>query len=124
MGQLILQAVVPVGSTATVHVPGRESAVRVGHGTHGWQVPDPVAPKSSLTIEATVRDVLDDQDVWRQIGDAVVDAGVAHDDAEAASRLAPYLDAPAADLIDAVTLFGVLPHSETLREQLAGLLPS
>jgi hypothetical protein len=29
---------------------------------------DPVAPTSSLTREATVRDVMDDEDVWRQVG--------------------------------------------------------
>ncbi|MET7899385.1 alpha-L-rhamnosidase C-terminal domain-containing protein [Streptomyces mirabilis] len=34
-GRFTLRAVMPVGSTATVHIPGQEP-VQVGHGTHAW----------------------------------------------------------------------------------------
>ena len=36
-GQLQLRVVVPVGTTASVRIPGRSVPVRVGHGTHTWQ---------------------------------------------------------------------------------------
>jgi alpha-L-rhamnosidase len=45
-GRLWLRVDVPVGTTATVHLPGEPAPVRVGHGHHEWQVADPLAAGS------------------------------------------------------------------------------
>jgi alpha-L-rhamnosidase len=46
-GRLTLRVEVPVGATATVHLPVRgepaPAPLRVGHGHHEWQVADPLA---------------------------------------------------------------------------------
>jgi alpha-L-rhamnosidase len=43
-GSLALRVEVPVGTTATVHLPGEPAPVVVGHGQHEWRVADPVQP--------------------------------------------------------------------------------
>ena len=101
-GQLRLRVVVPVGATASVHVPGQSEPVRVGHGTHTWQTADPAAVDGPLAAQATVRDVLDHEDTWRQVVAAAVETGVASDEAQAAARLQAYLDAPSSRLVDAL----------------------
>ncbi|WP_419994072.1 family 78 glycoside hydrolase catalytic domain [Streptomyces boninensis] len=40
-GRFALDVVVPVGARATVHLPGGDAAVAVGHGRHSWTVTDP-----------------------------------------------------------------------------------
>jgi len=101
-GQLRLRVVVPVGATASVYVPGGSEPVRVGHGTHTWQTADPAAVDRPLAAQATVRDVLDHEDTWRQVVAAAVETGVVSDEAQAAARLQPFLDAPSRRLVDAL----------------------
>jgi alpha-L-rhamnosidase len=124
-GQLRLRVVVPVGARATVHVPGRPQPVRVGHGRHAWQVADPAADRVLLPAQATVRDVLDHEDTWRQIVVAAVETGVAGDEAQAAGRLQAFLDAPASQLIDALASLPPLnaESKRALHARLDSLLP-
>jgi alpha-L-rhamnosidase len=122
-GRLRLRVVVPVGATATVHVPGRPEPARVGHGTHTWETADPAAADGPLPAQATVRDVLDHEPTWRQVVAAAVDAGVVGDEARAADRLRAFLDAPARRLVDALAPPGLIAGGEALHARLDKLLP-
>jgi len=124
-GRLRLRVVVPVGATATVHVPGRPEPARVGHGTHTWQAADPAAANRPLRTQATVRDVLDHEDTWRQVVAAAVETGVVGDEAEAAARLQVFLDAPSSRLVDALALAppGLAKGRKALHARLDHLLP-
>jgi alpha-L-rhamnosidase len=121
-GRLRLRVVVPVGAAATVHVPGRSEPVRVGHGTHTWEAADPVAADGPLPAQATVRDVLDHEETWRHVVAAAVETGVAGDDAQAASRLQAFLDAPSSRLVDALAPPGLIDGGQDLHARLDGLL--
>jgi alpha-L-rhamnosidase len=121
-GRIRLHVVVPVGTTATVHVPGRSEPVRVGHGTHTWQTADPAAVNRPLPAQATVRDVLDHEETWRQVVAAAVKTGVAGDEAQAAGRLQAFLDAPASRLVDALAPPGLIDGGQALHARLDGLL--
>jgi alpha-L-rhamnosidase len=116
---LTLRVVIPVGATATVHVPGSSDSVRVGHGEHSWRVPwpDDVAPSI-----ATIRDVLDREDVWRSVIAAAQAAGVADSEPEVAARLQAYLDAPVGQLADALTAHGLIPNAGALHARLEAAL--
>jgi alpha-L-rhamnosidase len=120
-GRLRLRVVVPVGATATVHVPGRSEPARVGHGTHAWETADP-AVDGPLPAQASVRDVLDHEDTWRRVVAAAVETGVASDEAQAATRLQPYLDAPSSRLVDALAAFGLVEGGQELQAKLDGLI--
>jgi len=124
-GRLRLRVVVPVGATATVHVPGRSEPARVGHGTHTWQAADPAAADRPLRAQATVRDVLDHEDTWRQVVAAAVGTGVVGDEAEAAARLQVFLDAPSSRLVDALALAppGLAKGRKALHARVDHLLP-
>ncbi|MFC7529956.1 family 78 glycoside hydrolase catalytic domain [Actinoplanes sp. GCM10030250] len=117
-GDFRLDLRVPVGSTATVHLPGT-GPVRVTHGNHSWTVPDPVTEPAF----ATVRDVLDREPLWQSVVAAAIEAGAAADEPAVAARLSRYLDAPADQLIDALTSGGFVPNAADLRHRLTGLLP-
>jgi alpha-L-rhamnosidase len=120
-GRFLLRVVVPVGSTATVYPPGEEP-VDVGHGTHTFDVADPYTHPVELPGAATVRDVLDAEPIWRRVVDAAVETGTARDEPQVADRLGRYLDAPADQLVDALTAFGFVPGAEALRRRLTELL--
>ena len=124
-GQLRLRVVVPVGATASVHVPGGSEPVRVGHGTHTWRTADPAAVDRPLPAQATVRDVLDHEDTWRQVVAAAVETGVVSDEAQAAARLQPFLDAPSRRLVDALAHAppGLSKGRKALHARLDHLLP-
>jgi alpha-L-rhamnosidase len=121
-GRLRLHVVVPVGTTATVHVPGQSEPVRVGHGTHAWQMADP-ALDGPLPAQATVRDVLDHEETWRQVVAAAVETGVASDEAQAAARLQAFLDAPSMRLVYALAPPGLIDGGQALHARLDDLLP-
>lgn len=124
-GQLRLRVVVPVGATASVHVPGQSEPVRVGHGAHTWQTADPVAVDRPLAAQATVRDVLDHEGIWQQVVAAAVETGVVSDEAEAAARLQVFLDAPSSRLVDALAHAppGLAKSRQALHARLDHLLP-
>jgi len=124
-GELRLRVVVPVGATASVYVPGGSEPVRVGHGTHTWRTADPAAVDRPLPAQATVRDVLDHEDTWRQVVAAAVETGVVSDEAQAAARLQPFLDAPSRRLVDALAHAppGLSKGRKALHARLDHLLP-
>jgi alpha-L-rhamnosidase len=123
-GRLRLRVVVPVGAAATVHVPGQADPVRVGHGAHAWQVADPAAADRAPGAGATVRDVLDHEQTWRQVAAAAVETGVVSDEAQAAARLLAFLDAPSSQLVDALAPPGLVEGGQALHARLDGLLPA
>ena len=86
-GRLRLRVVVPVGATATVHVPGRVRA-----GARGARHPCMAdgrpggrrarfRPRRPSATSSTMRQT------WRQVVAAAVETGVASDEAQAAARL-------------------------------------
>ncbi|MBB4910996.1 glycoside hydrolase family 78 protein [Actinophytocola algeriensis] len=124
-GRFLLHVTVPVGATATVHVPGRHQPVWVHHGRHDWDVPDPcgTGPGTGpgLPGDPTVRDVLDHEPTWTRVVEAATATGEVPGEEAAAARLARYLDAPATQLVDAITHGGFAPHAAELRRLLAPL---
>jgi alpha-L-rhamnosidase len=113
-GRFTLRVVVPVGTTATVHVPG-EQPVRVAHGEHHWEIADPCgAPPAPRTV----RDVVDHEELWARVVDAMPAAG----EVGAAARLAPYLDQPVTTLVDVLAHHGV--DADELRQRLGAPLSS
>jgi alpha-L-rhamnosidase len=122
-GRLTLAIAVPVGATATVHVPGQAEPVRVGHGVHNWQAADPWPVDGALPVGATVRDVLDHEETWQRVVAAAVEIGVVSDDAQAAARLQAFLDAPSRQLGDALAPPGIVDGGQALRSRLDGILP-
>ncbi len=120
-GSLRLDVVVPVGATATVEVPGGPT-VEVGPGRHEWTVADPYAPDRGLPAEPSIRDVLDHRPSWDRVVAAAVEADVVAGEAALADRLAPFLDAPATDLVDAATAGGFVPGAAELAARLTSLL--
>jgi alpha-L-rhamnosidase len=121
-GRLTLDVQVPVGSRATVHVPGAAQPERVGHGRHEWDVVDPGPATVPLAAGATVRDVLDDVSAWATVVAAAAEPGLDLDEPKVAQRLRPALDAPADQLVDALVKGGFLPGRDILHERLDGLL--
>jgi alpha-L-rhamnosidase len=96
----------------------------VGHGSHAWETPDPAADDGRLPAQATVRDVLDHEQTWRQVVAAAMETGVAGDEAQAAGRLQAFLDAPARQLIDALAPPRLSDGGQTLHGRLDSVLPS
>jgi alpha-L-rhamnosidase len=117
-GRLRLDVEVPVGVRAEVHVPGRGEPVEVGHGRHHWEVPDPVQPRQPVR---TVRDAIDDPELWAELVDTAVSAGLAADGAQIAARVGPYLDVPATGLPTLVPP-RLRPAPDEVRERLTALL--
>jgi alpha-L-rhamnosidase len=120
-GRLMLRVTVPVGATATVHVPGEADPVEVRHGEHEWTVADPVRDEP-LPADASIRQLMDHEPTWTAVVTAARDSGVAADEAALAARLERYLDAPASQLADAATARGFSPGAEALRARLEFLL--
>jgi alpha-L-rhamnosidase len=123
-GRLRLHVVVPVGTAATVYVPGQAEPARVGHGTHTWQVADPAAVDRPLRAGATIRDVLDHDETWQQVVAAAVETDVVGDEAQAAARLQAFLDAPSSRLVDALAPPRLVEGGQALHARLDGLLPA
>ena len=118
-GRFRLSVVVPVGTTATVHLPGAPAAERVGHGRHEYEVADPCAGEPALPAGATVRDVLDHEPTWASVVAAAAETGVAAGEQAAAEKLLRYLDAPAADLATALAPRGLVPGADDFSERVA-----
>ncbi len=102
-GRFHLDVTVPVGTTATVHVPGRQEAVVVGHGQHSWTTADPVGTRLPLTATSTVRELMDVPEAWDAAVAVLVEHGHGRDDVDIARKAAPYVDAPAVELPIAIS---------------------
>jgi alpha-L-rhamnosidase len=121
-GRLTLRVTVPVGVTATVHVPGVAEPVDVGHGRHEWTAADPYATDPELPADPSVRQVLDHEPTWRTVVAAAAETGVAGDEAALADRLARHLDDPATRLVEAATADGFVPGADAFRARLTAQL--
>jgi alpha-L-rhamnosidase len=120
-GRLTLRVTVPVGTSATVHVPGEAEPVEVRHGRHEWTVADPYPSDPELPPAPTIRQLMDHEPTWDRIVTAAVQAGVTADEAALARRLERYLDFPSSDLVDAVTGSGFIPGADAFRAGLSFL---
>ncbi|GAA0503024.1 alpha-L-rhamnosidase [Paractinoplanes deccanensis] len=121
-GTVRLDVVIPVGARAVVLVPGDDHSVEVGHGRHSWTAADPYAQQSATPADLTIRQLMDHEPSWEKVLAAAREAGVADDEAVLADRLAPFLDAPAAEFVDAATAHGFIPGGSELAARLNTLL--
>ncbi|MEU4389932.1 glycoside hydrolase family 78 protein [Kribbella sp. NPDC023855] len=121
-GNFRLAVTVPVGATATVHLPDGSSPVEVRHGKHEWTTTDPYSDAAPLGADPSIRQLLDHEPTWQAVVSAAVEAGVVEDDAQLAGRLERYLDAPATQFVEAVTGGGFSTGAEALKARLDSLL--
>ncbi|MDP9417487.1 MAG: glycoside hydrolase family 78 protein [Actinomycetota bacterium] len=122
-GRLKLAVRVPVGATATVHVPGEAEPRVVRHGRHEWVTPDKWAEEPELKRDGTIREVLNHVPTWQAVVAAAVDTGVAPGGEPAvAARLAAHLAAPISELVDALLPFGHAEGRDRLHERLDPVL--
>ncbi|MFI7687647.1 alpha-L-rhamnosidase C-terminal domain-containing protein [Nonomuraea sp. NPDC049655] len=79
-GTLILEARVPPGTEAIVHLPGREP-FRTGPGHHQWkaELPPPASPE-------VIADAVDDAWLWERLTQVMTAHGVIGDPAALAAR--------------------------------------
>ena len=106
-----------------MYLPGAAEPELVGHGEHRWETADPARTSSELPAAATVRDVLDDPGIWSAVVAAAVDTGVSPlGEAQAAGRLAAYLDAPASDLARALAPQEFFPGVSAFRHEVDAIL--
>ncbi|MDN5918319.1 MAG: family 78 glycoside hydrolase catalytic domain, partial [Pseudonocardia sp.] len=103
-GRLRLDVTVPPGASALVYVPSNGEPERVGPGEHHWEVADPVVVAGP---PRTVREAMDDVDVWAawtaaaaESGQAAVGVGATRpiDGMALGAMLRRYLDLPVEDL--------------------------
>jgi alpha-L-rhamnosidase len=127
-GRLTLEIQVPVGSTATVHVPGESEPALVEHGRHTWEVADPCPAPAPLAGDATVRDLLDHPEALAAVVRAAgrfTDSRYAAvtDEADLGHRLRAHLAAPLSSLPEALHRraygAGLQEFTERLEEALA-----
>jgi alpha-L-rhamnosidase len=114
---------IPVGTTATVHLPGESVPRSVGHGRHEWHLPDRAAAPQPPGPASTVRDLFDHPDTWLAVAGAAVQSGLAANEVDLARRLAPYLDHPATDLVTFLTRDRPAPGAAALRQALHPIVP-
>jgi alpha-L-rhamnosidase len=113
---IILDLKVPVGVGAEVIPPNSSSAITVEHGAHSFRwTCGPATSEGAVTI----RDLLDDEARWQAVVAATVTAGVAADEAAAASRLKAYLDSPSGELVQHLTARGMVAGGQELADLLS-----
>jgi alpha-L-rhamnosidase len=113
--KLRVRVVVPVGSTASILLPGWSETVEVGHGSHDFEAADAYRETAEPTAERTIRQLMDHRPAWDRVVAAAREADVAGDEAALAGRLERYLDAPASDIVGAATSGGFTPGAERMR---------
>ncbi len=121
-GRLRVHVQVPVGSHASVTLPGTQESIRVGHGSYDWDVADAVDEAVVLSAHSLVRDLFDDPTTWSQVVAAAADSGVATSEIAVATRLAPYLDEPAEQVVSALTGRGLIADADALTRALQPVL--
>lgn len=120
---LHLSLQVPVGASAEVCLPGGE-CVQVGHGLHEWTVTVPALEAAQRPI-LTVRDVIDDPQVWERVVEAVSGAHpmFGQDPASTLTRMLKHeLDSTAKVLPGAATVYGFVPGLEKVRAALDSVI--
>jgi alpha-L-rhamnosidase len=122
-GVFHLRVQIPVGSTASVYVPGAAEPIGVGHGLHEWEVSDPVSRMAPVDwSSATVRDLIDDAVTWQAVVDEAVAVGVVSGDAQAARMVQAYFDAPASDVAQAFVDDERFPGGREIRSRVSAVL--
>ncbi|GAQ52645.1 family 78 glycoside hydrolase catalytic domain [Streptomyces acidiscabies] len=122
-GEFRLDVRVPVGASAEVHLPGGADPILVGQGWHQWVVPDPAGPSAGPRADRTVRDVLDDPGVWAAVVGAAVETGLApRGETQVAAALAGRLDAPAAEIAEALVPQDPHPGAEAFHRAVHTIL--
>ena len=112
-GRFVLDVAVPVGVRADIELPWGAGRSQVGHGVHHFEIDDHTPPAAP---SATVRDILDDDATLAELVEIIGSAVLAADEQRVAQLLAPYLDHPAADLVDGIWTKGW--PSESTKERL------
>ena len=98
-GVFRLTASIPVGIDAEVRLPGAAETIRAGHGVHTWTSTEPDANSRFDPSAATIRDLIDDEDLWNSVVGVTTRAGLTPDGEPHALRLVGrYLDRPASDV--------------------------
>ncbi|MCI2423033.1 glycoside hydrolase family 78 protein [Saccharopolyspora sp. K220] len=116
-GRFTLDVAIPVGTRATVHLPGAEQ-ISIGHGQHSWTVADPCTePEGPVS---TVRELMDLPQLWAETVALLVEHGLGEDPADIARKAAPYLDFPPTEL--PVFLARENPNGAEVRRAVAELL--
>ncbi|GIE98529.1 alpha-L-rhamnosidase [Paractinoplanes rishiriensis] len=115
-GELRVEAVIPVGATATVRLPGTDRDIEVRHGRHEWALPDPYGQPVLMPAEPTIRQLMDHEPSWDRVVYAARESGVEADEATLAGRLRPFLDRPAAELVESITGGWVPGSAEQMQE--------
>jgi alpha-L-rhamnosidase len=114
--RIVIDAVVPANTTATVRLPGADDVLSVGSGTHRWEVAAPAVPaddRGPVTLDTPLAEVIDDREAY----EAFVAAFRAQDEAQARAFRDGTRWLPKRRLSDA--LERVSPHiRENLREAL------
>ncbi|NKQ58394.1 family 78 glycoside hydrolase catalytic domain [Amycolatopsis sp. K13G38] len=95
-GRFTLNVTIPVGTDATVHLPGAEP-VTVAHGSHTWTTADPCHDRERGPI-VTVRELIDDAELWKDTVALLMKHGLGNDATQIASTSAPYFDSTPLDL--------------------------
>jgi len=114
-----LDVTVPPGARAVVHLPDGSGPVRVGSGEHAFSLPVAAAFGESgppVGLDSPVRALLDDARAWDAVAPALVEAGVGHDDGEAARRIAPLLDRSVRSMALSASAPGSVPSGTPLLE--------
>ncbi|MBP2327053.1 alpha-L-rhamnosidase [Kibdelosporangium banguiense] len=117
-GQLVIEAVIPPGVTATVHLPGT-SPFDIRHGRHSWTVPDPRPTDRPIT---TIRDLIDTPALWDETVALLAGHGLGADSADIARRIARYLDFPADRLTRLLTVIVDTEGGEDIHQAFTQLL--
>jgi alpha-L-rhamnosidase len=117
--QLTIEAVIPAGATATVHLPGT-IPFDIRHGRHSWTVPYPHPSHRPVT---TVRDLIDTPDLWDKTVALLIDHGLGTDPADIARRTARYLDSPADQLPSLLTAVIDTQGGDEVQQAFTKLLP-
>jgi alpha-L-rhamnosidase len=98
-GSVTVTAQVPANTVATVHLPGAAEPVRVGSGSHRWDVEVPVASTraGAVSLETELADIVDDPEAYRALMGALRSSGADKErefrDATAWIRGMPLIDA-------------------------------
>jgi alpha-L-rhamnosidase len=70
---IVVDAVVPANTTATVRLPGGGAPISVGSGTHRWEVAAPATSNGHgpVTLETPLAEVIDDEEAYDALLGAV-----------------------------------------------------
>src|SRR5690606_26525560 len=70
---IVVDAVVPANTTATVHLPGAEESLSVGSGTHRWEVaaPSTDGAPGPVSLDTPLSEVVDDVEAYTAVIGAI-----------------------------------------------------